>query len=143
MSTQDAPSPEMSPGLAERYGAPSPLRRRALIGVTAVVALVFLGWLAWTVVGHSRTQVTSELETWSVVDSSTVTAVLVVTLHDDDVEATCRLRAFADDHSTVGELAFTPDPALGRRQEVEIRTEREATSVESLGCTADGQNRPR
>jgi hypothetical protein len=129
--------------MAERYGAPSPARRRVLVVTTVAVAVVFLGWLAWTVAGHTRTQVTSELETWSVVDSSSVTAVLVVRLRDDDVEATCRLRAFADDHTTVGEVVFTPDPAAGRRQEVLIRTEREATSVESLGCTADGQNRPR
>ncbi len=55
-------------------------------------------------------------------------------------EATCRLRAFAEDHTTVGELAFTPDPDAGRRQVVEVRTERRATALESLGCTADGQN---
>jgi len=135
VSTQDA--------LGERYGAPSPSRRRLLIVATVALALVFLGWLAWTVAAHSRTEVTSELESWSVVDSSTVTAVLVVRLHDDDVVASCRLRAYAEDHTTVGELAFTPDPAAGHRQVVEIRTEREATAVESLGCTADGQNRPR
>lgn len=135
MSTQD--------GLAERYGAPSPARRRALITATVLLALVFLGWLAWTVAGHTRTQVTSELEGFSVVDDSTVSAVLVVSLDDDDVEASCRLRAIAEDHATVGEIAFTPDPAAGRRQVVEIRTERRATSVESLGCTAEGQNKPR
>ena len=135
MSTQDA--------LTERYGAPSAARRRLLLVATVLLALVFLGWLAWTVAGHSRTQVTSELEGFSVIDDSTVSAVLVVNLQDDDVEASCRLRAFAEDHTTVGELAFTPDPTAGRRQVVEIRTERRATSVESLGCTADGQNRPR
>jgi hypothetical protein len=135
VSTQDA--------LDERYGAPSPSRRRLLVVATVVIALVFLGWVAWTVAEHSSTQVTSELESWSVVDSSTVTAVVVVRLHDSDVVASCRLRAYAEDHTTVGELAFTPDPVAGRRQEVEIRTERRATAVESLGCTADGQNRPR
>ena len=135
MSTQDA--------LDERYGAPSPLRRRLLVVATVALALVFLGWLAWTVAGHTRTQVTSELEGFSVVDDSTVSAVLVVSLHDDEVEASCRLRAFAEDHTTVGELSFTPDITAGRRQVVEIRTERRATSVESLGCTADGQKRPR
>lgn len=139
MSSQDALSPEM----AERYGAPSPVRRRLLIGTTVLVAAVFLGWLGWTVLGHSRTQVTSELETWSVVDSSSVTAIVLVKLRDEDVEATCRLRAFAEDHTTVGEVSFTPDPSVGSRQAVTIRTEREATSVESLGCTADGQKRPR
>jgi Domain of unknown function (DUF4307) len=129
--------------MAERYGAPSPGRRRLLIGATVVLTLVFLGWLAWSVLGHTRTQVTSELEGFSIIDDSTVSVVLVVSLADDDVEASCRLRAFAEDHSTVGELAFTPDPAAGRRQVVEVRTERRATAIESLGCTADGQNRPR
>jgi hypothetical protein len=129
--------------MAERYGAPSPARRRVLVAATAVLAVMFLGWLAWTVVGHSRTEVTSELEGFSVIDDSTVSVVLVVSLADDDVEASCRLRAFAEDHTTVGELAFTPDPDEGRRQVVEIRTERRATAVESLGCTAEGQDRPR
>ena len=135
MSTQDS--------LAERYGAPSPLRRRVLISATVLLAVVFLGWLAWTVAGHTSTQVTSELEGFSIIDDSTVSAVLVVSLDDDDVRASCRLRAIAEDHATVGEVAFTPDPAAGRRQVVEIRTERRATAVESLGCTADGQNKPR
>ncbi len=135
MSVQDS--------LAERYGVPSPRRRRVLVGATVVLAVVFLGWLAWTVAGHTRTQVTSELEGFSVLDDSTVSVVLVVSLADDDVEATCRLRAIAEDHATVGEVAFTPDPAAGQRQEVVIRTERRATSVEKLGCTAPGQPRPR
>ena len=135
MSTQDS--------LAERYGVPSPARRRVLISATVLLAVVFLGWLAWTVAGHTSTQVTSELEGFSIIDDSTVSAVLVVSLDDDDVRASCRLRAIAEDHATVGEVAFTPDPAAGRRQVVEIRTERRATAVESLGCTADGQNKPR
>ena len=134
MSTQDS--------LAERYGAPSANRRRVLVIATTAIAVVFLGWLAWSVVGNTRTEVTSELEGFSIVDDSTVSVVLVVSL-DDDVEASCRLRAIAEDHATVGELAFTPDPAAGRRQVVEIRTERRATAVESLGCTAEGQNKPR
>jgi len=134
VSTQDS--------LAERYGAPSANRRRVLVIATTAIAVVFLGWLAWSVVGNTRTEVTSELEGFSIVDDSTVSVVLVVSL-DDDVEASCRLRAIAEDHATVGELAFTPDPAAGRRQVVEIRTERRATAVESLGCTAEGQNKPR
>ena len=135
MSTQD--------GLAERYGEPSAHRRRLLIAATVVLAVVFLGWLAWSAVSHTRTQVTSELEGWSVIDDSTVSVVLLVSLADDDVQASCRVRVFAEDHTTVGELAFTPDPDVGRRQVVEIRTERRATAVESLGCTAEGQKRPR
>ena len=53
------------------------------------------------------------------------------------------LRAYAEDHSTVGELTFTPDPSEGRRQVRTMRTERRATSVDKLGCTAPDQHRPR
>jgi hypothetical protein len=129
--------------LAERYGAASPWRRRALVAGCAAVAVAFLGWLVWTLWLQSTPRVTSQLETLSIDDDHTATAVLVVTLSDSDVRATCTLQALAEDHSVVGELAFTPDPAKGRRQVQEIRTERRATSVQSLGCTAPGQNRPR
>jgi hypothetical protein len=129
--------------LRERYGAPAPWRRRALLAASVFLALVFLGWLSWTIYEHSTPQVTSELETFSIEDDHTATAVLVVTLDSADVKASCTLRAYAADHTTVGELTFTPDPSKGRRQVETIRTERRATSVESIGCTAPGQDRPR
>jgi len=129
--------------LAERYGAPRPWRRRATAGLSVVVAVVFLGWLAWTAWAHSTPEVTSEMETFTVVDEHTVDAVVVVDLRDDDVEATCLLRAFAEDHTTVGELEFVPDPDLGARQRQSVRTDRRATSLELLGCKADGQTRYR
>jgi hypothetical protein len=129
--------------IAERYGAPAPWRRRALVSASVALAVVFLVWLAWSVYEHATPQVTSELETFSVDDDHTVTAVLVVSLDSSDVKASCTLRAYAEDHTTVGELTFTPDPSKGRRQVQTIRTERRATSVESIGCTAPGQDRPR
>jgi len=129
--------------LSGRYGAPAPWRRRATIAASAAVAALFLAWLAWAVYDHSTPQVTSQLETYSIVDDHTATAVLVVSLDSAEVRASCTLRAYAEDHSTVGELTFTPDPAAGRRQVETIRTERKATSVESIGCTAPGQNDPR
>ena len=129
--------------LAQRYGAPAPWRRRALVIVSVALALVFLTWLAWSVYEHATPQVTSELETFSVDDDHTVTAVLVVSLDSSDVKASCTLRAYAEDHTTVGELTFTPDPTEGRRQVQTIRTDRRATSVESQGCTAPGQDQPR
>ena len=135
MSTSDT--------LAERYGVAAPWRRRALVVSVVALARAAVAWLVWSVWSHSTPLVSSELETFSIVDDHTATATLVVKLTDDDVEATCTLQALAEDHSVVGELAFTPDPALGTRQLQEIRTERRATAVQSLGCTAPGQDRPR
>jgi hypothetical protein len=126
--------------LADRYGAPSPVRRRVLVGVVAVVAAVFLGWLAWTVAFHATPEVESELTSYDVVDDGSASAVVIVSLADEDVVASCRIRAYADDHTTVGELAFEP---VDGRNEVTLRTERRATSVTLLGCTAPGQPRPR
>ena len=50
------------------------------------------------------------------------------------------MRAYAEDHTSVGELAFTPADG---DNEVVVRTERRATSLEKIGCTAPGQPRPR
>jgi hypothetical protein len=110
-----------------------------LVGAVAVVAAVFLGWLAWTAVFHATPAVESELTSYDVVDDGSASAVVIVSLADD-VVASCRIRAFADDHTTVGEVAFEP---VDGRNEVTLRTERRATSVTLLGCTAPGQPRPR
>ncbi|MDN4171371.1 DUF4307 domain-containing protein [Nocardioides sp. SOB77] len=129
--------------LAERYGAPAPWRRRAAVAGCAALAVVFLGWLAWTAFAHSTPEVSSELETYEIVGEHTVDAVVVVTVRDGAEDPTCLLRAFAEDHSTVGELEFVPDPDLGSRQEQSVRTERRATALELVGCRADGQSRYR
>jgi hypothetical protein len=129
--------------LEERYGAPSRGRRRLLVLLSAVLAVAFVGWLAWVIHDQTSPEVSSELETFSIDDAHTVTAVLVVHLASDDVKASCLLRAYAEDHTTVGDHSFTPDPSAGRRQVVTFRTERQATSVEKVGCTAPGQDRPR
>jgi hypothetical protein len=125
--------------LADRYGAPSRWRRPATIGIAVALAVVSLGWLGWTVWFHSTPAVTSSLVTFDVTSDHETRVRLDVKLADD-VEASCRLRAFAEDHTTVGELAFTP---VDGNNEVVIRTERRATTVEKLGCTAPGQPRPR
>ena len=136
--------------LAERYGTASRGRRYLVLGACAAVVVTFLGWLAWTTVVHATPDVGSQLVSFDVLDEHTVTAVVQVELSDDLAEelrdggsaASCTLRAFAEDHSTVGELRWTPGPASGR-EELTIRTERRATSVEGVGCTAQGQPRPR
>ena len=127
--------------LVDRYGAPAPWRRRLLLVACVAVAAAFLGWLGWTAWAHSTPQVESELVGYEIVDEHTATAVVQVKLSDDDVDATCTLRAYAEDHTAVGELAFTPESS--GRTERTVRTERRATSVDLLGCTAPDQNRPR
>jgi hypothetical protein len=133
VSSQDA--------LADRYGAPAPWRRRVVLAVSVVVSAAFLGWLGWTAWSHATPDVDSQLVGYSVVDEHAADATVDVRLADDDVDATCTLRAYAEDHTVVGELSFVPETS--GRSEHTVRTERLATSVELLGCTAPGQNRPR
>jgi hypothetical protein len=141
-----SPTPSSSPSsgprgsdLAERYGAPAPWRRTALVAVVAVVAVVFLGWVAWVAWSHGTPPVESDLAGYDIAGEHAATAVVEVSL-DEGVDASCRVRALAEDHSIVGELAFTPTDG---RNEVDVRTERRATSVELVGCTTPDQQRPR
>ncbi|MFC6286111.1 DUF4307 domain-containing protein [Nocardioides sp. GCM10027113] len=132
--------------LSTRYGAPSPVRRRLLVTVSTVVAGVFLGWLGWTAFFHGDPDVSSKLVTYAVEDEHRATASLNVSLGDEDVIATCLLRAIAEDHTVVGELAFevtSADVAGGPTLTREVRTERRATTVSLVGCTTPGQPRPR
>jgi len=138
MSQQDS--------LTERYGAPSPVARRALVAVVVLVAAAFLGWLGWTAFFHGDPQVSSELVTFTVDDEHQVTARLDVRIDDEGVVASCLLRAIAEDHTVVGELRFdvtAADLEDGHVLEEVIRTERRATSVDPVGCTTPDQPRPR
>ena len=125
--------------LTERYGARGPWQR-VFPAIAVLLAVILAGWLVWTIWARSAPQVTSSLEDWDIVDAHAATATVIVKLADDATGASCTLRAFAEDHTTVGELRFTPQDG---RQVVTIRTEREATSVEKVGCTADGQHEAR
>lgn len=129
--------------LSERYGASAARRRRPLLVAGVVLAVVFGAWLAWTIWFHANPVATSELETFDVVDEHSAVGVVVTSVDADAERVECTVRAIAADHTTVGQKSFTPDAGKGRRQSVEVRTERRATSVESLGCTAAGQDRPR
>ena len=127
--------------LADRYGAPAPWRRVVLLGTCVVVVAAFLGWLGWTAWAHSTPDVDSEIVGYHVVDEHTAEATVDVRLENPQVVATCTLRAYAEDHTVVGELSFTPESS--GRSDRTVRTERRATSVELLGCTTPGQGRPR
>ena len=110
-----------------------------------VVALIGLSWLGWVIASQSTPEVTSSLRSWSVESDHATTAVLDVHLGSTSVRATCVVRAYAEDHSTVGESAVKvpTDGGTDVTLSVKVRTERAATSVESPGCTAPGQKRPR
>ena len=126
--------------LAKRYGTPSPVRRRAIIALVVALAVVALTWLAWAAIYQSTPQVRSDMIGFEVVDEHSATATLTVVRQDADVVATCYLRAVSEDHTVVGEgNVVIREGANEQRVEVTIRTERRATTVERLGCTAPGQ----
>lgn len=129
--------------LADRYGAPTPWRRRTLIGACAVLVLAFLGWLAWATYDHATPAVDSAMVTYSIDGEHEATARMEIRLKDADVRATCLLRAYAEDHTVVGELSFTPEYGAHQPVERTVRTERRATSLQLVGCTAPGERRPR
>jgi hypothetical protein len=135
VSTRDIEPSEL-PG---RYGDPRRGRGIAIL-IAVVVAGSFLGWLAWATWFHATPEVTSELVAWEVVDAHTATAVIEVDIEGGAEELSCQVQAKSTDGTVVGLLAFEP---VDGRNEVTIATEREATSVSSLGCTAEGQSRPR
>ena len=131
--------------LGDRYGRPA-RRRWWLAGVVGVVAAVFLAWLAWTIWSYSTPDVRSSLAGYEVVDAHETIAQVDVVLADRNVVGTCTVQAVAEDHSIVGERVFTvPGPDTGDQgpMRISIRTEREATSVNLLGCTTADQHRPR
>jgi hypothetical protein len=130
--------------MSDRYGATSPARRRLVIAVSGAVGVLALAWVAWAAWFQGTPDVQSSLRSFDIVDSHSATASIAVKPSDPDVEASCLVRAFGEDHSVVGELNFKVSGIRGTAvREVALRTEREATSVELVGCTTKGQARPR
>ena len=130
--------------LADRYGRRH-RRRPVLVGAVVVLAVAGLAWVGWAFWSTSTPKVTSTLVSTPEIAAHSATFRLKVRLADDDVRATCVVRAYAEDHTPVGELSFTLTDPPGRSFTVirTMRTERQATAVDSVGCTAPGQNRPR
>jgi hypothetical protein len=127
--------------LADRYGRRPDGRRFPLALVMAlVVGVPFLVWLTWVVWIQATPAVQSTERNFTIVDEHLAVATIEVTLADDAVDPVCRMRALAADKQPVGDTQFTP---VHGDNEVEIRTERKATAVELIGCTAEGQTTPR
>lgn len=131
----------MTDALADRYGRRPDGRRFPLALVMAlVVGVPFVIWLAWVVWIQATPAVQSTDRNFTIVDDHLVVVDIEVTLRDDAVDPTCRIQALARDKTAVGSKQFTP---VDGNNQVEIPTERRATAVELMGCTAEGQNQPR
>jgi hypothetical protein len=127
--------------LADRYGRRPDGRRFPLaLVVGLVVGVPFLIWVAWVWWTYSTPAVQSTDRNFTIVDAHLVRADIEVTLRDDARHPSCRIQAIAEDKTAVGSLQFTP---VDGANHVEIPTERQATAIELVGCTADGQNHPR
>ena len=128
--------------VADRYGRPAPWRRTAVVVGSGLVGVLALVWLAWSTLFHANPDVSSALVTFTVVDDHQVSARIDVVLHGDPaaLQASCVVRAISADHAVVGEATYVPTQGTNV---VQVRTERRATSVESVGCTTPDQHRPR
>lgn len=129
-----------SPGSPPAGRYPDKRRRAGVVIASGVIGVIALGWLGWVIWDNSDPAVRSSLRTWVVEDDHTATATIDVRLRDPDVQATCLLRAFSEDHSTVGEESVTV-PTGDTRQIVPgtVRTERRATSIELVRCVTAEQ----
>lgn len=130
--------------LDARYGGTRPGRRRALIAVSALIAVVSLSWLVWVIADQTRPDVQSTLVSFDFPTEREAVAVVEVKTRSKDVIASCQLRAYAKDHTVVGEQNFRIKGIKGlAEQKVTMRTERPGASVELVGCTSPNQSRPR
>ena len=127
--------------LEQRYGAPRRARGPLVAGLALVLLLPLAGMVAWAGWSQATPEVRSELIGFTVEDDHLVVADVQVQVADRAEGVQCVLRALAADKAAVGEGAFTPERS--GRQSVEVRTSRLATSVLKVGCTAEGQKRPR
>jgi hypothetical protein len=132
------------PDLEQRYGRPSPSRRRTVIAISGVVGVVALAWVVWAAWVQSTPQVQSSLRTFSVPDDHSVKASVAVQLRKSGVHASCVVQATASDHTTVGQLTFAVTGRKGTtNHDLTMRTEREAVAVDVVGCTTPDQKKPR
>jgi Domain of unknown function (DUF4307) len=124
----------------DRYAGPPAWRRPLTVLAVAALAVAGLAWLAWAAYQEATPQISSQLVTFQVRDAHTVRARIDVRLGSGATGASCTVEAVATDHSVVGELHFTPQDGTNQ---VTVRTERRATSVDVPGCIARGQSHPR
>jgi len=129
--------------LAQRYGAPSRGRRLALAALATTIVVASLAWLLWTLLFHASPDIASEEIGHEIVGDHLATVEVRIEMGDDVEDPECALRAISHDKAIVGEAVYVPDPDAGAVHEIEVRTDRRATTVEWIGCKAEGQPRYR
>ena len=114
-----------------------------LVVAIGLVATLGVAWLAWVAIYYAQPMVQSGLTAFEVTSKHAAQGTVTVQRRDRTVEAWCLLRAYAPDHTIVGELNFEVTAASPSQVTVtkRLRTERKATSVTIVGCRADGQPR--
>lgn len=130
--------------LDERYGtATAGARTRVVVAVAVVLVGAGLSWLVWVMLQYGRPDVQSSLVSFDTRGEHATVATFEVVRSEADVEASCLLRAFAADHAIVGEANVVVGPGGPLREQLTetIRTEREATAVEAVGCRTPDQPR--
>ena len=130
--------------LAYRYGMPARTNRLVAGVLVGTLLAGAIGFLGWTVLFHGTPEVQSQVTAFDVVSEHEAQALFQVVRAARTTEAVCRLQALAEDHAVVGEATVpVTDGPESQILPLSIRTERRATTVTSLGCTAPGQPRPR
>ena len=131
--------------LSQRYGSPGASRTKAVVALVVVLVAAGLSWLVWVMLAHGRPEATSAIVTFRTEGQHAAVAKFTVVRRSPGIEASCLLRAYAEDHSIVGEdhVAVGPGEPTTQTLEHTLRTEREATSVELMGCTTPDQKQAR
>lgn len=124
--------------MPERYGPPRRGRRLLVVVVTAVVAVIGLGWLLWAATLQSTPDVAAGVTGFDVVSDGRTDVTLEVERRVDSA-VRCTVYAQAPDTSIVGEREVLLDAAEPGTVDatVSIATERRATSATVRECTLD------
>jgi hypothetical protein len=122
--------------LQDRYGAPSRRRRLTIIVCSTILGVVFLGWLTWIVLFHSSPPIDVQVSSYDVISTHQVNVKLQSRFSHPDTDGNCVIQATSSDHNPVGDITLSADQirAAGGNW-IPIRTERRATSVETIRCT--------
>lgn len=130
--------------LEARYGTTSRRRRMVALVLITLLAVSSIGFVGWAAILQSSPQVQSRLTFFAFPSENLAVARMTVVRDTQSTIATCELTAYSSDHTVVGTTEITVTTgATTQVIEVQIPTERRATSVGTDGCLSPGQSRPR